>query len=483
MFDIGNIGASVTVIVSILRQPFSVYSWLMFVSLFAGPAAAFAQSASGCSTFPAERVSLAPGQPSSHTIGAVPLPTGAKLLMRMAADGEGAGQGGITVSEGGETEVPVIAGAAPQETLFTVPQDGFYALEFHSDGTAPLTFEVQCETVAASFSPSASPEAFVNRRTGRLLAETPAQINLGRRGNKPDTLDKAIKHTVILDDEGQPTRLSVATSLQNLAAAEGRELADSKFDFWVEGRVSQFKQKFNDNGIRYKAEGSAGAVNLGADYLVKPGLLIGALAQFDQYREDYDAFSTTSSSQGVLFGPYASYRIASGLVLDAQVAWGDSGNTSELPDGTQVDFETERQLLRGRLTGTRQLLGLQFTPTAALSVIEDRFANPEEFTEESGSFSGHLGLGSTVSYRFNLDDGSFVQPKAGLSTGWTLESLDAFAIDDGKFSNTAGAKAEAGVTLGTVDGVSIQAGGAIEGIGQSDYSAWNGRVSLTAPLN
>jgi len=481
--DIGNIGASVTVIVSILRQPISICSWGVFVSLFAGSASALAQSTSGCSTLSAERVSLAQGQPSSHTTGAVPLLTGAKLRMRMVADGESAGQGDIAISESGETEAPLIAGAAPQETLFVVPQDGLYALEFRSDGAAPLTFEVQCETAAASFSPSASPEAFVNRRTGRLLAETPAQINLGRRGNKPDTLDKAIKHKVILDDEGQPTKLSVATSLQNLAAAEGRNLADSKFDLWVEGRVSQFEQKFNDSGIRNKAEGNAGAVNLGADYLVKPGLLIGALAQFDQYREDYDAFNTTSSSQGVLFGPYASYRVTPGLVLDAQVAWGDSDNMSELPDGTQVNFETERQLLRGRLTGTRQLLGLQFTPTAALSVIEDRFANPEAFPKESGSFSGHLGLGSSVSYRFKLDDGSFVQPKAGLSTGWTLESLDAFTMDDGNFSNTAGAKAEAGVTIGTVDGVSIQAGGAIEGIGQSDYSAWNGRVSLTAPLN
>lgn len=472
-----------TVFASILRKSFPIYSWAVFISLFAATAATFAQSNADCSTLSVEHVTLPQGPPSSRTSGAVPLPAGAKLQMRMAAEGEGAGQGGIAISESGETAASVIAGAAPQEALFTVLQDGLYTLEFRSDGTAPLTFEVQCVTAAASFSPSASPEAFVNRRTGRILSGTPTQINLSRRGNKPDTLDKAIKHTVTFDDEGQPTNVSVATSLQNLAAAEGDSLVDSKFDFWVEGRVAQFAHKFNDSGIRYEAEGSAGAVNLGADYLVKPGLLVGALAQFDRYREVYDAFSATSSSQGVLFGPYASYQLTSGLVLDAQVAWGDSGNTATLSDGTQVDFETERQLLRGRLTGTRQLLGLQFTPTVTLSAIEDRFANPEAFSEESGAVSGQLNVGSSVSYRFTLDDGGFVQPTAGLSTGWTLENLDALAIDDENFSNANGAKAEAGVRLGTVDGVSIQASGAVEGVGQDEYSAWNGRVSLTAPLN
>lgn len=381
----------------------------------------------------------------------------------------------------------MLSGAAPQETLFTVPLDGLYGLEFSSDGAAELTFEVRCETSAATISPSAGPEAFVNRRTGRTLSDNWAQLNLSRRGNKPDTLDKVIKHTVVTNAEGEPTNVSVTTSLQNIAAVEGRSLADKNFDLWVEGRVSQFEYKFDDSGTRYKAAGSAGAVNFGADYILKPGLMVGALAQFDQYRENYDAFSAASSSKGVLFGPYASYRFTPGLVLDAQLAWGDSGIVSTLPDGTQVDLETERQLLRGRVTGNRQLLGLQFTPTATLSVIEDRFANPEALPEEAadlnGSVSGRFGLGSTVSYRFALDDGSFVQPNAGLSTGWTLESLDAFAVDAGKFNNATGAKAEAGVTLGRVDGVSIQAGGAVEGIGQDDYSAWNGRVSLTAPLN
>jgi hypothetical protein len=366
--------------------------------------------------------------------------------------------------------------------------DGLYAFEFSSDGEAGLNFEIACETTEASLTtPSAGPDAFVNRRTGRTLSENWGQLNLSRRGAKPASVDKVIKHTVVTNAAGEPTNVSVTTSLQNIAAVEGRPLADKNFDLWVEGRVSQFEYKFNDSVTRYEAAGSAGAVNLGADYILKPGLMVGALAQFDRYSENYDAFGAASNSKGVLFGPYASYRFTPGLVLDAQLAWGDSGVVSTLPDGTPVDFETERQLLRGRITGNRQLLGLQFTPSASLSVIEDRFASPqalpEDFAGADGSVSGRFGIGSTVSYKFALDDGSFVQPNAGLSTGWNLESLEAFAVESGKFSNTTGAKAEAGITFGRVDGVSIQAGGAVEGIGQDDYSAWNGRVTLTTPLN
>ena len=176
--------------------------------------------------------------------------------------------------------------------------DGLYAFEFSSDGEAGLNFEILCETMEAALTtPSASPEAFVNRRTGRTLSENWEQLNLSRRGAKPASVDKVIKHTVVTNAEGEPTNVSVTTSLQNIAAVEGRSLADKNFDLWVEGRVSQFEYKFDDGGGRYEAAGSAGAVNLGADYILKPGLMVGALAQFDRYSENYDAFGAASSSK------------------------------------------------------------------------------------------------------------------------------------------------------------------------------------------
>ncbi len=453
-----------------------------------GYGSAFAEPASGCMTLAGERVSLRQGTSASHITGAVPLLAGETLKLRMVPSGvTPAGAGSIALREGDETDAPILSGSAPQETAFTVPLDGLYSFEFRSDGAGALAFEVQCGINAATQSPSASPQAFVERRAGRLLAGESAATSLRRRADKPKTIDEAVKKNTILDDTGQPVQVSVTTSVQDLAAAEGQSFANEKLDFWIEGRVSQFEQKLDDGGLKYNAEGTAGAFNIGADYLLRPGLMIGALVQFDQYSEEYDRLDSASDSSGVLFGPYASLRLAPDLIFDAQIAWGNSDNETDLPDGTQLTYQTEHQLLRGQLSGNRNLLGLQFTPTLALSIVEDRFAQPGDLSNDAdgadGSVFGRFGVGSAVSYRIALDNGGFVQPTAALSTGWDLDGFGALDLDETDFANDIGAKAEAGVTLGTVDGVSIQATGAIEGLGEEDYSAWSGRLSLTAPLN
>lgn len=471
---------------SFWRNPYAI-NLTVLATLVLGCGAAFAQSASGCATLASERITLPQGAASIHNTGSVPLHTGEILRLRMIASAQGAGTGSIALNEGGETDDLVLSGAAPQETTFTVPFDGLYALEFRTDGAGPLTFEVQCETSAAALNRAAGPQAFVERRVSRLLADETGQASLRRRENKPGAIDQAVKSSAVLDENGQPAQVSVTTSVQSLAAAEGHSFANNKLDLWVEGRVSQFEHRLEDDGVRYSADGHAGALHFGADYLLTPGLMIGGLIQLDQYREEYGALGAVSDSQGVLFGPYASVRIAPDLVFDAQMAWGPSDNESELPDGTRLAFETERQLLRGQLSGNRNLLGFQFTPTLVVSIVEDRFAEPDSFPDGSidaeSSVFGRLGVGSALSYRFALDDGGFVQPNAALSTGWNLDGFDAFGVDGGELVNENGAKAEAGVTLGMADGVSIQASGAIEGLGEEGYSAWSGRLSLTAPLN
>jgi hypothetical protein len=448
--------------------------------------AAPAAEPSGCSALAARPISLPQGAVSTHDTGAVPLRAGETLRLRMIAPPGQTGAGSIALNDGGEPDAAIISGAAPQETSFSVPYDGLFGLEFHSEGPAPVTFEVICET-GAGIAASASLQAFTQRRAARILADDTAQASLRRRANKPNSLDQAVKSSAILDENGQPQQVSVITSLQNLAAADGQKFADNKLDFWVEGRVSLFEHQFDENGLRYDADGDAGTLNLGTDYLLQPGLMVGALVQLDRYAEAIGKFDAATESRGLLFGPYASIRLAPDLVFDARAAWGSSENDAALPDGTRLSFETDRQLLRGQLTGNRNLFGIQVAPSLALSVVEDRVDGSENLADQSipdaNAALGRLGVGSTFSYRFALEDGGYIQPSAGLSTGWTLDGLDALAFDGTQLSNETGAKAEAGLMLGTAEGVSIEASGAVEGIGQEDYSAWSGRLSLTAPLN
>jgi hypothetical protein len=180
-------------------------------------------------------------------------------------------------------------------------------------------------------------------------------------------------------------------------------------------------------------------------------------------------------------------RLMPDVFLDVRAAWGSSDNEATLADGTRLAYDTDRQIFRGQLSGNRNIFGMQFTPSVALSVIEDRFVHPERLpdgsVDDGASVIGRLGVGSSLSYRIGLDNGGFLQPNAALSTGWNFDHFDKATMAAANFSNDTGAKAEAGLTLGTANGVSIAAGGAVEGIGQADYSAWSGRISLTAPLN
>ncbi len=454
--------------------------------LMASSGAALAADPSGCTTLADTRVTLQQGTGAAHQTGAVPLRAGETIWFRMSGAGETA-SGAVSIIENGETGDLLIAGSAPQEGRFAVPYDGLYGFEFRADGSAPVAFEIICQDTAAALAPSAQPEAFVSRRAARILADDNSNTSLRRRRDKPSSLDKAIKRSTVLDENGQPAEVSVLTTLQGLAAAEGQTFADKKLDLWVQGAVSQGERRLQDEELRYDAKALAGRLQVGTDYLIKPGLMIGALVQLDQYRESYAALGAATNSQGVLFGPYASVDLGSGLLFDARAAWGDSQNETALPDGTRLSFATERQLLRGEISGNRNLLGMQLTPSVALSVVEDRIGSGRDAfgTDQTanGALFGRLGLGSTLSYRVGLDDGGYVQPTAGLSTAWSLDSLDSFSFEGANFVNQSGARAEAGLALGTSNGVSFNALGAIEGIGENDYSAWSGRLSVTAPLN
>jgi len=447
------------------------------------PAAA---DTSGCNLMAGPPVTLPYGASDTHSTAAVPLQAGERLRLRMTASPGESAAGTITLIPSEGDEQTLISGAAPQEILFSVPANGLYRLTFKADGAATVTFEIGCENRRAQMPSSTHPEAFVNRRAGRVLGQTTGQTSLRRRSGRPESLNDAIRSAAILDDDGAPAEVSVITSVQDLAAARGKTFAENKFDIWVEGRISQFDQRFDDDGTRYEAEAQGGTLYLGADYILKPGIMIGALVQLEQYREDYRDLAAATDSEGVMFGPYASVDLGSGLLLDAKANWGQIDNESNLTDGSLLAYETQRQLVRGQLSGSRSLFGLQLTPHLSLAMVDERFTDPlsdVDGHDPADAFTGRLGVGSVVSYQLPLDDGSYVKPSAGLSTGWLVEDFDALSTDMSAFSNDTGAKAEAGLEFGRADGVNISASGAVEGLGDDDYSAWTGRLSITAPLN
>lgn len=70
-----------------------------------------------------------------------------------------------------------------------------------------------------------------------------------------------------------------------------------------------------------------------------PGLLIGALMQFDFADETSGALNSDVEGNGWMAGPYLSARLTDNLFFDARAAWGRSENTIS-PFGTTQTRQT-----------------------------------------------------------------------------------------------------------------------------------------------
>ena len=391
-----------------------------------GASTADAVPDSGCSVLAADTISMTGAAATAfHSTGAVPLRAGDTLRLQMSASPGEAAQGSISISDGGEAAGQLISGAAPQQFAYTLPIDGLYSFEYRAEGRNAITFHLSCETQTALPDPL-STEAFVQRRAARLLADDTPQASLQRRSARPETIDQAVKTGAVMDAEGKPAQVAVSTSVQNFAAAEGHVFADDKLDVWAEARVSQSEQRIENSGARHDIDGNGGTLYLGADYLLQPGL--GGLLQLDQYCESYDTLGVGAGEHGVMFGPYASIRLAPDVFFDARAAWGTAENEADTLAGTRLSFDTERQVFRGRLSGNRKLFGLQFTPSVALAMVESRLADPAALTTEGlgeeNSVIGRLGLGSGLSIEWPSMMALFCSPMrhsapAGTSTAWT----------------------------------------------------------------
>jgi hypothetical protein len=87
----------------------------------------------------------------------------------MTAEGEASGA--IALVEGGETEGVLLSGPVPAEAVFTAPYDGLYGFEYRAGGPSAVTFVSICGASRSLAAPSASPEAFTERRAVRPLGE------------------------------------------------------------------------------------------------------------------------------------------------------------------------------------------------------------------------------------------------------------------------------------------------------------------------
>jgi uncharacterized protein with beta-barrel porin domain len=297
--------------------------------------------------------------------------------------------------------------------------------------------------------------------------------------------------------DGQPSSYAFATSLrqsrQAIAAppyALGAQQrppapATSKFDVWTEGYLAHFDEEAGSIG----SDGHTGVLYVGADYKLSKKVLVGALVQFDETKQDFDLPGQDARTTGWMAGPYAMLRLPYDLFFQARAAWGQSDNEIGNNAGTEDHFDADRWLVRGTLVGQRTWGAWRLQPRASIGYIEE---TQESYT--SGLWHvlvpgqtvslGQAKAGSQLAYRQRLADGIVIEPSVLLEGIWNFhQHAGDISVDDLVTTDKLRARTEAGVMFYAQGGMAYGASVSYDGIGSSDYEAIGGRARVKVPLD
>lgn len=259
----------------------------------------------------------------------------------------------------------------------------------------------------------------------------------------------------------------------------------SPFDLWVEGHYLDF----SDDRTSEDSDGQFGVVYVGADYVLAPWLLVGALVQYDTLEQESREGQYKIKGHGFMAGPYATVRLSENVFLQGRAAWGTSENEVS-PFLTYTDeFDTDRWLVSGTLKGDWEYGPWLFRPSASLSYIEDA---SEAYTDSLGvripgleSSLGQVKAGPEISYRTELSDGSRIEPHLSVEAIWNFESSDEVVDFGGTLEGPEEVRGriEAGIKGQLSNGMSLDLSGTYDGIGSNSFEAIGGKVLARVPLN
>jgi ubiquitin len=261
----------------------------------------------------------------------------------------------------------------------------------------------------------------------------------------------------------------------SLAAAPQPGQPDA-FDIWIAGGYASVWDRDRGTGL----DGQFGILQAGADYIARPGLLVGSMVAFDAMRQKSRRLAASAEGWGWMTGPYATARLSDHLFLQGRAAWGRSDN-SVRPLMTYRDrFTTERWLASSTLTGDWSYGAWHFQPGASIAYMEDASS---AYTDGAGAAvpavraaTGQAAIGPVIGYRHRTPAGTAIEPHAGFEAIW------AFAAEDRAETGIHGRLA-AGIRSITPAGLNLDVSASYEGFGPGGFDAVSAKVSVLAPLN
>jgi outer membrane autotransporter protein len=255
------------------------------------------------------------------------------------------------------------------------------------------------------------------------------------------------------------------------------------FDIWAEGHYSHYEDDVSGG----KNDGDFGLLYLGADYLLAPNILFGALVQFDWSDEDMQTTNGNINGRGWMVGPYLSARLSEILFFNARGAWGQSDNDIRIGTITG-SFDTNRWLVSSDLTGNWHNGAWRFTPSVGVAYAQedqDRYTNSAGTVVTSQTVSlGRVTFGPEVAYRIAAGGGTVIEPMASLKGLWDFDNESNLVIDGIVASpDDFRGRFEGGVMVSSPGGFAIRATGNYDGIGSGDFEAYGGELWVSFPLN
>ena len=305
------------------------------------------------------------------------------------------------------------------------------------------------------------------RRIDRLRGKAP-QGGQATVGGMPVPGSDKLPMQVGIDGDKAVVRGSLAMTRGALGMGGA---AEGKFDIWFEGQMADVTLGRN--------KGTFKAGFIGADYVVSENLLVGALFQIDDFDNDDETLGVgEAQGSGWMAGPYITARFDEQFYVDARIAYGKSSN-SVSPLGTFVsDFDTTRLFATLSASGD-VALGEGFTlwPEASLRYLRE---GVEGYTDALGvridDFNvdqGEVAFSPRIDYLSESADGWTTAPYAKMEGVLTFGANAFSPVDNGLRGKTA-----VGIDVRSPDDVRFGLSGFYDGIGEDDYKALGGTVTV-----
>jgi outer membrane autotransporter protein len=215
------------------------------------------------------------------------------------------------------------------------------------------------------------------------------------------------------------------------------------------------------------------------------------MGQLDITDEDNGAAGTSASGTGWMVGPYVVVRLDQNLYLDVAATYGRSSNTVNALGLFEDDFDTERFLLQGGLTGDFKLNARStISPFARLTYYYEK---QESYTDTLGRVIpsqdfelGRFEFGPKISWEMYLQEGTQFSPYVSFSGIYDFNKLQGATPTDATLASSQSdlrGRLEAGATFLVPDrGIKVAVEGFYDGIGTSDFESYGASLSVLIPF-